>query len=133
MSQQVSIGQLATAAGVGVETIRYYQRRGLLYQPNKPQGGHRRYAPDMAKRVQFIKRAQRLGFTLTEISGLLRLDEACACAETRKLAGHKLALIEQKIDDLAVIQHVLSDLVRQCDVRGSSACCPIIDALAQKH
>src|SRR5438876_3640410 len=95
----LSIGAVARAAAVNVETIRYYQRRGLLDEPAKPLGGYRRYSADMSKRVRFIKRAQALGFTLTEVGGLLGLDEACACAETLALAVRKLALIEQKMAD----------------------------------
>lgn len=84
MATELTIGKLADAAGVNVETIRYYQRRGLLDEPAKPLGGHRRYPVDMVKRLRFIKRAQALGFTLSEVGGLLTLDESCACAETRE-------------------------------------------------
>lgn len=97
MATELTIGKLADAAGVNVETIRYYQRRGLLDEPAKPLGGHRRYPVDMVKRLRFIKRAQALGFTLSEVGGLLTLDESCACAETRARAARKLALIEQKM------------------------------------
>ncbi|MGH8354305.1 MAG: Hg(II)-responsive transcriptional regulator [Pseudomonas sp.] len=128
----MSIGTLAQAAGVNIETIRYYQRRGLLEEPAKPPGGHRRYPAGMVQRVRFIKRAQALGFTLSEIGGLLRLDQACACAETRALAARKLSLIEQKMADLAVMQRVLGGLVQQCDAGAGGADCPIIDALARE-
>ncbi len=131
MTAELTIGKLAETAGVHIETIRYYQRRGLLDEPVKPLGGHRRYAPEQAKRVRFIKRAQALGFTLSEISGLLKLDGACACKETRAVAAHKLALIEQKIADLATMQQALSGLVQQCDAGSGGAACPIIEVLAQ--
>jgi MerR family mercuric resistance operon transcriptional regulator len=101
MRSHLTIGKLAESAGVNVETIRYYQRRGLLSEPKKPLGGYRHYPPDITKRVRFIKRAQALGFTLEEIAGLLRLEAATACAETRELAAHKLALIEEKLTELA--------------------------------
>lgn len=91
----LTIGRLATEAGVNVETIRYYQRRGLMTEPDRPMNGQRRYAVDAVKRVRFIKRAQVLGFTLEEIGSLLELDEAHACVETRGLAAHKLEVIEQ--------------------------------------
>lgn len=130
MDAELTIGKLAEAAGVNIETIRYYQRRGLLDEPPKPLGGHRRYAPDQARQVRFIKRAQALGFTLDEVGALLRLDASCACAETRGLAARKLALIEQKIADLAAMRQVLGDLVQQCNVGSGSAACPIIDVLA---
>jgi MerR family mercuric resistance operon transcriptional regulator len=130
MDAELSIGQLAHAAGVNIETIRYYQRRGLLDEPPKPLGGHRRYAPEQAKRVRFIKRAQALGFTLDEVGALLTLDAACACGETRALAVRKLSLIEQKMADLAAMRQALGGLVQQCDAGDGGANCPIIDVLA---
>jgi MerR family mercuric resistance operon transcriptional regulator len=116
---------------VNIETIRYYQRRGLLEEPPKPLRGHRRYPPDIVKRVRFIKRAQALGFTLAEVSGLLRLDAVHACAETRAVAVRKLALINQKMSDLAAMRRALGGLVQQCDV-GNDGGCPIIDMLERE-
>jgi MerR family mercuric resistance operon transcriptional regulator len=132
MRTELTIGKLAAAAGVNIETIRYYQRRGLLDEPPKPFGGQRRYPLTMAKQVRFIKRAQALGFTLSEIGALLRLDAACACTETRALAVRKLASIEQKIADLTAIRQALDGLVRQCDSGDGDAACPIINALARE-
>ncbi len=129
MAADLTIGKLAEAAGVNVETIRYYQRRGLLEEPPKPLGGHRRYATEQVRRVRFIKRAQALGFTLSEIGALLALDAACICHDTRALAARKLGLIEQKMADLAAMQVVLGGLMRQCDAGSGGADCPIIDAL----
>jgi MerR family mercuric resistance operon transcriptional regulator len=129
MSAKLTIGKLAKAAGVNIETIRYYQRRGLLDEPTKPVSGHRRYSAHEAKRVRFIKRAQALGFTLAETGGLLTLDAACVCTETRALAARKLALIEQKMAGLAAMRQVLGGLVQQCDVGDGEAACPIIDVL----
>lgn len=131
MAIELTIGKLANAAGVNIETIRYYQRRGLLDEPPKPLGGHRRYAPEQAKRVRFIKRAQALGFTLDEVGALLTLNAARACGETRALAVRKLSLIEQKMADLAAMRQVLGGLVLQCDAEGGHAACPIIDVLAR--
>lgn len=131
MGADLTIGKLADAAGVNIETIRYYQRRGLLDEPPKPLGGHRRYSGDQAKRIRFIKRAQVLGFTLDEVSALLTLDTACACSETRMLASHKMALIERKIADLAAMQQALAGLIQQCDAGSGGANCPIIDVLAK--
>lgn len=131
MAAELTIGKLAAAAGVNVETIRYYQRRGLLDEPVRPLGGYRRYAAEQAKRLRFIKRAQALGFTLSEVGGLLRLDKGSACAETRALAARKLSLIEQKIADLAAMQKVLASLVLQCDADDGGTNCPIIDILSQ--
>ena len=130
MVAELTIGRLADEAGVNVETIRYYQRRGLLPEPNKPINGHRRYAAEAVKRVHFIKRAQVLGFTLDEIGSLLDLDEAHACAETRELAAHKLDVIESKLDDLKAMRKALKSLLRQCEAGSATGACPIIHALA---
>jgi MerR family mercuric resistance operon transcriptional regulator len=121
---------LADEAGVNVETIRYYQRRGLVPEPAKPLNGHRRYAADAVKRVHFIKRAQVLGFTLEEIGSLLDLDEAHACADTRALAAHKLDVIDTKLADLKAMRKALVALVGQCDSGVAKGPCPIISALA---
>jgi len=128
MRSDLTIGKLAESAGVNVETCRYYQRRGLLDQPKKPLGGYRHYPPDTAKRVRFIKRAQALGFTLEEVAGLLRLDVASACAETRELAAHKLALIEEKLAELTAMRKGLAALVSECG-KGGKRPCPIIQML----
>ena len=129
MVTDLSIGSVATHAGVSVETIRYYQRRGLLAEPAKPMNGHRRYAASIVKRVRFIKRAQGLGFTLDEVTGLLQLEEARGCADTREFAARKLASITSKLADLTVIQQALATLVRECDASGATGTCPIIHAL----
>ena len=125
----LTIGGLPDEAGVNVETIRYYQRRGLMPEPDKPAHGYRRYDATTVKRVRFIKRAQALGFTLEEIGGLLELDEAHACAETRELASHKLEAIETKLADLAAMRRALMTLLRQCDAGAMKGNCPIIHAL----
>lgn len=130
MTSELTIGKLAESAGVNIETIRYYQRRGLLVEPIKPLGSHRRYSADEAKRVRFIKRAQALGFTLDEVGALLTLDAGCACNETRRLAVRKLGLIEQKMADLAAMRQALGSLVQQCDAGDGHTTCPIIDVLA---
>ena len=128
MQSDLTIGKLAERAGVNVETIRYYQRRGLLAEPKKPLGGYRHYPRDTAKRIRFIKRAQALGFTLDEVAGLLRIEAASACWETRELAAHKLALIEGKLAELAAIRNGLAALVSECD-KGGKRPCPIIQML----
>ena len=130
MSENLTIGTLARHGGVNVETIRYYQRRGLLQEPEKPRGGFRQYPLESVKRVHFIKRAQHLGFSLGEIHGLLELHERKACQETRGMAAHKLELIEQKIADLSKIKKALSRLVHACDASSAGAPCPIIHLLA---
>jgi MerR family mercuric resistance operon transcriptional regulator len=127
---ELTIGRVADEAGVNVETIRYYQRRGLMPEPDKPIHGHRRYTVDAVRRVRFIKRAQALGFTLEEISSLLELDEAHACAETRELAAHKLEVIKSKLADLRAIRKGLTALLRECDTGAAKGACPIIHVLA---
>jgi len=127
---ELTIGRLADVAGVNVETIRYYQRRGLMPEPIKPLNGHRHYPTTAVRRVRFIKRAQVLGFTLDEIGSLLELDEAHACADTRALAAHKLQVIEGKLADLKAMRKALTALLVQCDTGGTRDRCPIIDALA---
>lgn len=129
MSEGLTIGVLAKRGDVNVETIRYYQRRGLLREPAKPSGGFRRYAADSVKRVRFIKRAQSLGFTLEEVLGLLALNEKKACLETREIGAHKLVLIEHKIAGLSKIKKALSTLVRSCDASSAGEPCPIIQLL----
>ena len=128
---ELTIGRLATAAGVNVETVRYYQRRRLMTEPDRPMNGQRRYGIDAVKRVRFIKRAQGLGLTLDEIGSLLDLDESRACAETRELAAHKLEVIESKLADLKAMRKALTALLRECDMGTAKGTCPIIHALAQ--
>jgi MerR family mercuric resistance operon transcriptional regulator len=130
MITELTIGRLANEAGVNVETIRYYQRRGLMPQPEKPGSGHRSYGAAAVQRVRFIKRAQTLGFTLEQVGTLLELDEARACTQTRELAAHKLAVIENKLSDLRAMRKALTALLRQCDEGAAVGACPIIHALA---
>lgn len=124
-----TISGVAQAAGVNVETIRFYQRRGLLVEPAKPLGGIRRYDDAEIARVQFIKAAQRIGFTLDEIAQLLRLDDGTRCAEARTIAEHKLADVRQRLSDLQRIEAALAQLVDRCASRRGTVSCPLIDAL----
>lgn len=130
MNEQLTIGRVAKAAGVNVETIRYYQRRGLMDEPSKPLGGHRRYAPLAVSRVRFIKRAQQLGFTLGEVMGLLRLEDGQSCRETRVLAEQKLDLIEERIADLTRMRRMLKGLIAKCASGQRPRSCPIIATLS---
>ena len=130
MSEHLSIGRLAQAAGVNVETIRYYHRRGLLEQPPKAARGQRRYSAAAATRVRFIKRAQQLGFTLDEVASLLLLEDGQSCRETRLLAERKLAIIETRIADLARMRALLSALIAQCSDGKRPRSCPIIATLS---
>ncbi|AOE85175.1 MerR family transcriptional regulator [Pseudomonas sp. TCU-HL1] len=131
MTERLSIGRVAALAGVGVETVRYYQRQGLLEQPAKSVDGQRRYTPDQVKRLRFIKRAQSLGFTLAEVSSLLALADGRCCADVRSLAAHKAQLIEAKLTALAAMHRALNELIRQCDANTGDVNCPIIELLIQ--
>lgn len=125
----MTIGQLATVSGAHVETIRYYQRQGLMPTPKRPYGSIRRYGTAEVKRLRFIKRAQTLGFSLEEVGLLLRLSSGDYCLETQALAEQKLALVQTKLDDLLAIESALKSLVSACR-KGRSGCgCPIIDRL----
>lgn len=127
----LTIGQMAKAANVNVETVRYYQRRGLLREPEKPINGQRRYSDEDVSRLRFIRRAQILGFTLEEIDHLLRLDGADCCSDTHDLATHKLALIDAKIADLTNMRNALTGLVQQCEQGKLQGDCPIMQSLVQ--
>lgn len=127
----LTIGQVAKAANVNVETVRYYQRRGLLPQPAKPLGGHRHYAADDVRRLQFIKRAQSLGFTLEDVESLLSWDGTDCCEDSRDLAVRKLAVIDEKLAQLAAMRLGLAGLIEQC-VNGACAReCPLMYTLTQ--
>jgi MerR family mercuric resistance operon transcriptional regulator len=125
---KLTIGHIARSAGVNIETVRYYQRRGLVSLPPKRARGFRYYTPATASRVRFIKRAQALGMSLKEVQRLLKLDAKGACTENRSLAVAKLALVEKKLLDLAKLRDVLQGLVAACD-QPHGASCPIIEQL----
>ncbi len=126
-----TIGKLAEAAGVGVETVRFYQRSGLLTEPERPASGYREYSQADVHRIRFIKRAQTLGFNLDDIAGLLKLDGPQTCSLTHDLALSKLHLVEDKIAALALIQDALKQMVRQCELKHKRGTCPIIHALIE--
>lgn len=124
-----TIGVLAEAAGINVETVRFYQRKGLMQEPDRPLGGIRRYGgPDLA-RVRFIKSAQRLGFSLDEIGDLLKLEDGSHCTEARKQAERKLADVRARLDDLRRIEGALQELVERCCAARGQVRCPLIAAL----
>ena len=127
----ITVGRLARAAAVNVETVRYYQRIGLLPRPSRNFGSIRRYLPEDLKRIRFIKRAQKLGFSLDEVALLLGLSDGRHCAETKMLAQKKLALVEEKIADLAAIQKALKGLVTKCAMGSRGSGCPVIDVLIE--
>ena len=122
-----TIGGLAKAAGVGVETVRYYQRRGLLPEPARPPGEVRRYGDDDVRRLRFIRRAQAAGFTLEEIGELLALDRTGDRARVRELAAERLAALDPRIAELARARAALERLRSAC-ASGKKGPCPIIAA-----
>ena len=126
----LTIGRLARAADVGVETIRYYQDRKLLPVPPST-GAFRHYPIGLVDRIRFIKRAQELGFSLDEIAELLLLEEGADRASIRHVATSRLSQIEQKLSDLRRMQKVLRHLVDECRHTGTDRPCPIIDTLAR--
>lgn len=128
-SEQLTIGTFAKRAGVNVETIRFYQRKGLLLEPEKPYGGIRRYVHADIARLGFIKSAQQLGFSLDEIAELLRLEDGAHCGEARELAEHKLRDVRNKLADLQRIESVLTQLVAQCCATNGEVNCPLIASL----
>lgn len=132
MTSGLTIGAVAKAAEVNVETIRYYQRLGLIEKPARPLGGVRRYARDALDRVRFIKRAQQLGFSLAEIRRLLALEEAQSCGSARSLAEEKLGLVKTRITDLERMRAVLEELIARCELRRGKIACPIIATLSGK-
>lgn len=130
-SSELTIGQLARLAGVGVETIRYYQRRNLLPVPVVA-SGFRTYPATLVERIRFIKRAQELGFTLDEITTLLLLEDTDDRSAIRKVASDRLAQVEGKLADLQKMQERLTLLIRECENTTASGTCPIIHALGSK-
>lgn len=126
--ETLTIGRLASEAGVHVETIRYYQRRGLLAEPRRPAGGVRRYGDDAVTRLSFIRRAQEIGFTLEEIRQLIRISETPDCRSARDIAARKLGVVRTRLNDLERVRKALAALISQCD-SGRRRSCPIIEAL----
>jgi len=127
--QNLTIGVFARAAGVNVETIRFYQRKGLLPEPDKPYGSIRRYGNADVARVKFVKSAQRLGFSLDEIAELLRLEDGTRCHEASRLAEVKLRDVREKLVDLTHMEAVLSELVCACHAAKGKISCPLIASL----
>jgi Hg(II)-responsive transcriptional regulator len=129
-STTLTIGKLAKAAGVGVETIRYYQQRGLLPVPES-RGAYRHYPAALGQRIRFIKRAQELGFSLDEVAELLSLEDGLDRQAIRQIAGQRLDEIRTRLADLQRMQQALSHLIDSCEHTGKELPCPIIETLAQ--
>ena len=129
---KMTIGRLAKQIGVNIETIRYYQRIGLISEPPLPARGYRLYSQQTAERITFIKRAQQLGFSLKEIAELLQIGDG-HCDDVREKAEIKQKKIEQQIKDLQTLHKTLGKLVVQCKRGKSRTCCPIVEALTGKR
>ena len=129
--QNLTIGSFARAAGVNVETIRFYQRKGLLPEPDKPYGSIRRYGAVDVTRVRFVKSAQRLGFSLDEVAELLKLEDGTHCEEAREQAEKKLADVRARLADLGRMEAALAELVADCCVASGEVRCPLIASLQE--
>ena len=127
----LTIGRLAKDAGVSVETVRFYEREGLIAQPARPDAGYRNYDQQTARRIRFIREAQELGFSLTEIGQLLslRVDPKRSCVQVKDAAEAKIASIDEKIATLRTMRKALVDITNTCSGRGPTTECPILDAL----
>lgn len=129
--ETLTIGELANRAGVGVETIRFYEREGLIAEPKRRPSGYRQYPAEAVRRVRFIRHAKELGFTLKEISELLslRVDPERTCADVRQRARTKIESIEGKIESLAAMKVALERLAASCHGSGPTSECPILEEL----
>lgn len=127
----LTISRLAATADVHVETVRYYQRCGLMKEPRRPTGGIRRYGQQDLTQLLFIRRAQAMGFSLEEISGLLAVRGQRACQQTRQLTELKLVDVRRRLVELRTLENDLVDLVAECAQVGEGDCCPTLDFL--KH
>jgi MerR family mercuric resistance operon transcriptional regulator len=131
--ERLTIGGLSTRAEINIETIRYYERVGLLPAPRRTAGGHRLYGPEHVKRLTFVRRARELGFTLEEIRALLRLadEEHPSCSKVRIVASGHLQDVRAKIADLKRMERVLSETVARC-ASGNRPECPLLEVLSSK-
>jgi MerR family copper efflux transcriptional regulator len=127
----MTIGQVAKHAGVGVETVRFYERKGLLEAPPRRDSGYRQYSQEVIRRIRFIRRAKDLGFSLKEIGELLclRVDPDTTCAEVKERAQAKIVAIDVKLRELRRVKAALVQLAAACSGQGPTSQCPILDAL----
>ncbi|KAF1685556.1 heavy metal-responsive transcriptional regulator [Pseudoxanthomonas broegbernensis] len=130
----MNIGQLARQTGVAIDTIRYYERQGLLPAARRGANGYRQYGPADTRRLRFVRRAKELGFSLEEIGSLLALSDARGAdmAQVRVTAQEKLVMIQERIDELQRVRNALRDLVEACPGHGALQDCPIMGALAEE-
>lgn len=127
----LTIGQVARQAGVGVEAIRFYERKGLIARPERPASGYRRYPLETVTRIRFLKQAKRLGFTLEEAAELLalRVEKGCACDEVQARAQVKLAAVKARLRELEAMRATLERLIQACKRRKPTSACPILEAI----
>jgi Hg(II)-responsive transcriptional regulator len=125
----LTIGRVAKLSGVGVETVRYYQRSGILPKPPTVTSGFRTYSPEIVKRIRFIKRAQELGFSLTEVTELLSLRSSGrgSCLSVQKKTEQKLTEIDRKIADLLRLKEALNEVRKVCSREQKSSACPVLE------
>ncbi len=123
-----TISKIAKEIGINIETVRFYERKGLIKQPVKPLQGYRQYPTETVNRIRFIRRSQELGFTLSEIEGLLSLNDS-PCNQVEELAKKKLVAIQTKQADLLLLEKALLEHIGQCQSNEDDTCCPIIDSL----
>ena len=128
--EKLTIGKLANSAGINLETIRYYERIGLMPEPGRTECGHRNYAAGHVRRLTFIRRARELGFALEDIRALLELAEPgrVSCGEVQKIAARHLHNVRSKLADLAKMEKLLAKTVAQCSGNRSPAC-PVLEML----
>jgi MerR family copper efflux transcriptional regulator len=131
----MKIGQVAKQAGVGVETIRFYERKGLLAQPPRIHDAYREYTKEAVANIRFIKRAKDLGFTLSEIAELLALETTphATCADVKHRAVAKIAAIQQRLNDLHTMKRALGRLVASCNENGPIDNCPIFECFGTSN
>jgi Hg(II)-responsive transcriptional regulator len=126
----LTIARVARQAGVGIQTVRYYERRGLVAQPERARGAYRRYGRAHVDRIRFIRRAQDLGFSLEEIEALLELEDGTDRRSIRRIAGAHLEATRRRIADLRRIERVLAHLLHECETHQKAPRCPIIAAIS---
>lgn len=130
--KSMAIGKLAAAAGVGIDTVRFYERLGLLPRARRSESGCRHFTTDALERLRFIRHAKAIGFSLDEVADVLRLDDGHGSrAEIRELAGRRLAQINRELEELTAIKTTLEALVHRCNGKGSAVGCPIVQAVLE--
>ena len=132
---EMTIGKVASKAGLAIDTVRYYEREGLLDKPARTASGYRHYSSDAVARLRFIRQAKELGFSLSEIRELLalRVTPGKSCADVRARAEAKIADVEQRIARLGGMKRALAKLAAACSGRGPTSECPILEALERKE